>query len=142
MYTLQTEAYFDSAHFLAGYDGKCSNIHGHRWMVVVEASSETLASNGQTRGMVMDFSDLKSLLREETKKLDHSLIIEEGSLRKKTIEALKEENFRIVTFPFRPTAENLAKYFFDQLKKAGCPVRRVKVYETPRNMAGYEEEQA
>jgi len=142
MYTIQTEAHFDSAHFLAGYDGKCSNIHGHRWTVVVEASSEKPVSEGQTRGMVMDFSDLKRLLGEEAKKLDHCLIIEEGSLRDKTMEALREENFRIVAFPFRPTAENLAKYFFDQMKKAGCPVRSVKVYETPRNMAAYEEEQA
>ena len=140
MYTLQTEACFDSAHFLAGYEGKCSNIHGHRWTVVVEASSETLSEEGQTRGMVMDFSDMKRLLREETKKLDHSLIIEEGSLREKTLEALREENFRIVTFPFRPTAENLARYFFECMKKAGCPVRRVRVYETPKNVAGYEEE--
>ena len=118
MYTLQTEACFDSAHFLAGYEGKCSNIHGHRWTVVVEASSETLSEEGQTRGMVMDFSDMKRLLREETKKLDHSLIIEEGSLREKTLEALREENFRIVTFPFRPTAENLARHFFELGLKA------------------------
>lgn len=140
MYTLQTDASFDSAHFLAGYEGKCSNIHGHRWTVVVEASSEKLSDRGQTRGMVMDFNDLKTMLRKETKKLDHALIIEEGSLRDKTLEALAEENLRIITFPFRPTAENFAKYFFDQMKAAGCPVRSVKVYETPRNVASYQED--
>ena len=36
MYILKTEASFDSAHFLAGYDGKCSNLHGHRWKIILE----------------------------------------------------------------------------------------------------------
>lgn len=40
MYTLQTSASFDSAHFLKGYEGKCSNIHGHRWTVEVTVASE------------------------------------------------------------------------------------------------------
>ncbi|MEF2600873.1 MAG: 6-carboxytetrahydropterin synthase, partial [Fusobacterium mortiferum] len=33
MYTLISEASFDSAHFLSGYNGKCKNIHGHRWTI-------------------------------------------------------------------------------------------------------------
>ena len=138
MYTIQTEAGFDSAHFLKGYDGKCSNIHGHHWTVTIEAAAEELSEEGQTRGMIMDFSDVKKLLREETRKLDHALLIEEGSLKEKTVEALNEEDFLIRILPFRPTAENLAKYFYDRMKEAGCPVRRVQVYETPRNVAGYE----
>ena len=39
MYTLKTNASFDSAHFLAGYEGKCSNIHGHHWTVEIEVGS-------------------------------------------------------------------------------------------------------
>lgn len=142
MYTIQTEACFDSAHFLKGYEGKCSNIHGHRWTVQVECASETLSADESSDGMVMDFADLKKLLRKETGRLDHSLIIEEGSLREKTMEALGEEGFRIIEFPFRPTAEHLARYFYDYLKQAGCPVRRVRVFESPRNVAGYEDDGA
>ena len=42
MYQLKTEADFDSAHFLSGYTGKCSNIHGHRWHVEIEIESRKL----------------------------------------------------------------------------------------------------
>ena len=41
MYQLTTHASFDSAHFLSGYEGKCSNIHGHRWKLEVTVQSET-----------------------------------------------------------------------------------------------------
>ncbi len=138
MYKVQVKGCFDSAHFLKGYDGKCSNLHGHRWTVEVELCKEELQEEGQCRGMVLDFSDVKDVLRGETKRLDHCLLIEEGSLRETTLAALKEENFRILEFPFRPTAENFAKYFFDYMKSAGYPVSAVRVYETPNNCATYE----
>ena len=50
MYQLKTEADFDSAHFLSGYTGKCSNIHGQRWHVEIEIESRKLEKNGQGRG--------------------------------------------------------------------------------------------
>ena len=137
MYTLQTSACFDSAHFLKEYHGKCSNIHGHRWTVEVTVASDEVEAQGQTRGMVVDFKTLKSDLKELAEALDHSLIIEENSLRDKTKEALLEEDFAIVELPFRPTAENLAKYFYDEMEGKDYQVVLVKVYETPNNCAGY-----
>ncbi len=139
MYTIETYGKFDSAHFLKDYEGKCANIHGHRWEVKVSVSTETLEEEGPYRGMVIDFSLLKDILRKETKRLDHSLIIEEGSLKEKTLEALNEEGFRIITFPFRPTAENFAHHFYTYLKEAGYDVTKVTVSETPNNKASYEE---
>lgn len=137
MYTLQTNASFDSAHFLKGYEGKCSNIHGHRWNVEVTVAAEELSEEGQIRGMVVDFRTLKDDLKRLADNLDHCLIIEEGSIKEKTKEALLEEEFRIVELPFRPTAENLAEYFYDELEDMGYQVILVKVYETPNNCAGY-----
>ena len=137
MYYLKSEAAFDSAHFLSGYDGKCKNLHGHRWRVVAEIKSETLSDEKQTRGMVIDFSDLKSALKSICDELDHSFIYEEGSLKLKTIEALKEEDFKLISVPFRPTAENFAKHFFDLLANKGFNVNRVEVFETPNNSATY-----
>lgn len=137
MYTLQTSASFDSAHFLKGYEGKCSNIHGHRWKVEVTVASEEVESEGQTRGMVVDFKTLKNDLKDLTNELDHKLIIEEGSLKAKTKEALLEEEFSIVELPFRPTAENLAKYIYEEMEEKDYMVVLVKVYETPNNCAGY-----
>lgn len=63
MYYLQTEQSFDAAHFLKGYNGKCHNLHGHRWRVVVEIQADLLRNDMQCRGMVVDFSDLKNSLK-------------------------------------------------------------------------------
>ncbi|MCR5122513.1 MAG: 6-carboxytetrahydropterin synthase QueD [Ruminococcus sp.] len=140
MYGLKTSAAFDSAHFLKGYNGKCSNIHGHRWTVEVEVRSEKLIAEGEKRGMIIDFGDIKKAVRALADSLDHTLIYESGSLKKKTLEAMAEEGFKLTEVPFRPTAENFAKYFFDKLRSEGLPVSRVTVYETPDNCAFYGED--
>ena len=81
MYQLTTHASFDSAHFLSGYEGKCSNIHGHRWKLEVTVQSETLEQTGQIRGMVVDFGQLKDDIKKLADEFDHSLIIEDGTLK-------------------------------------------------------------
>ena len=139
MYILKTEAAFDSAHFLHGYNGKCSNIHGHRWKLEVTVQNETLEQTGQMRGMLVDFGQLKDDIKKIADEFDHSFIIEEGTLKEKTVEALREEEFRMIFVHFRPTAENFAKYFYDRVKENGYDVKLVKVYETPNNMAAYGE---
>ncbi len=139
MYTLTTTAAFDSAHFLHGYDGKCANLHGHRWTLKVTIASPVLQEGGQQDGMVIDFGDLKHAVRALADAWDHALIYEEATLRPATIAALREENFRLIAVPFRPTAEHMAKHFFDVLKEQGMPVKEVLVYETPDNCAGYGE---
>ncbi len=140
MYYLKTSAAFDSAHFLAGYEGKCSNIHGHRWTVEVKISGEKLIDSGTKRGMLIDFSDLKKAVRDIADSFDHALIYEEGSLRPSTVNALVEENFKLIPVDFRPTAENFARSFFEILSGKGLDVQSVTVYETPDNCAVYEVE--
>ncbi len=83
MYILETEQAFDSAHFLSGYEGKCRNLHGHRWRIVARIAAEELSRERQTRDMVIDFGDFKDALKALTEELDHCLIIETGSLRPK-----------------------------------------------------------
>ena len=90
-------------------------------------------------GMVIDFTDLKHELKNFADTLDHAFIIEKGSLRYETHKALLEDDFKIVEVDFRPTAENFAKYIFDEFKNKGYDVRAVEVYETPKNCARYEE---
>ena len=138
MFFLKSEASFDAAHFLKGYEGKCSNIHGHRWRVVVEIEGEKLSEEPQTRGMLVDFSDLKKAIKELCDKFDHTFIYEEGSLKDATVKALMEEDFKMNVVAFRPTAENFAKFFYDRLAASGFDVHRVQVYETPNNCACYE----
>ena len=133
MYIVKTEDSFDSAHFLARYNGKCRNIHGHRWRVVIEIAGENLDD-----GMVVDFTYIKAALKALTDNLDHSLVMEKDTLKPQTYECLVDEGFRIMIMDFRPTAENFAKYFFDEIKNKGFNIRAAEVYETPNNCARYE----
>ncbi len=140
VYSLDVEQDFDSAHFLAGYQGKCGNIHGHRWRVILTIKGEELENNIQNRGMLVDFSKLKDDLKHEVDYFDHSLIVEKDSLKETTMNALLEEGFKVIQLEFRPTAENLSKYFYDMMGRYGYRVAHVTVYETPNNCATYTEE--
>lgn len=137
MYELKTEACFDSAHFLADYYGKCENLHGHRWRMVVRIAQRELQSEGTMKDMVVDFGVFKRVVRALAAELDHTFLVEEGTLKPSTIAALESEGFVLTIVPFRTTAENLARYCFERLCELGLPVSRVDVYETPLNGASY-----
>ena len=137
MYELVTEAAFDSAHFLTDYYGKCENLHGHRWRVVVHIEQEELQREGTMRDMVLDFGVFKKQVRALADAFDHTFLVEEGSLSQATLDALEGEGFTVKILPFRTTAENLAKHFFEQLQEEGLPVSCVEMYETPNNCAVY-----
>ncbi|WP_092590612.1 6-pyruvoyl trahydropterin synthase family protein [Acidaminobacter hydrogenoformans] len=140
MYYLKSEHSFDSAHFLANYEGKCRHIHGHRWRVIVEIMSPTLNTDEALDGMIVDFSKLKKDIKAEVDFFDHALIIEKGSLKPSTLTALIDEAFHVVEVDFRPTAERFSKYFYDRMTLKGYQVKSATVYETPANAASYEED--
>ena len=137
MYQLKTEASFDAAHFLTDYDGKCENLHGHRWRVVARIQTDELQTSGQQKDMVVDFADFKRALRGIVGEMDHMFIVEEGSLSPETVRCLEAETFRLFWVPFRTTSENLARYFAERLAVLGFRVSSVEVYETPLNCAVY-----
>ncbi|GKG90923.1 6-pyruvoyl trahydropterin synthase family protein [Gordonibacter urolithinfaciens] len=137
MYGLKTEASFDSAHFLTDYYGKCENLHGHRWRAVVHLAVDDLQTEGTMKGMVLDFGVFKRAVRELADALDHTFLVEEGSLAPATLAALEAEGFSLFIVPFRTTAENLARYFCDCLAEQGLLVSQVEMYETPNNCAVY-----
>ena len=87
----------------------------------------------------LNIGELKKDLRDLADSMDHALIIEKNSLKETTFEALKSENFKIIELDFRPTAENMAKYFYEKIKILGYNMRAVTVYETPANSATYME---
>ncbi len=130
MYILQSEFDFDAAHKLVGHKGKCAHLHGHRWKVIVQIKSEHLKKEGSDRDMVLDFADLRRDLKEIEDIFDHK-VIEEGDVFQ-----VKDS---IVIVPFRPTAERLAQFIYEQLKNKGYQVYQVKVYETPKNAVIYRE---
>ena len=143
MFIIKSESQFDMAHYLSGYVGKCSNIHGHRYRVIAKIKSQTLHEEGQLRGMVDDFSNFKKNLKEITDKLDHKLVIEnnkEGIELKNKIEELPNE-FKVILVDYRPTAEEMSRDIFNQLKKRKINVCEVELFETPTNSCIYSEDQ-
>ena len=139
MYGLEAEAHFDAAHFLTAYHGRCENLHGHRWRVVATIEADDLADGsadgGTSRDMVRDFGAFKRTVAEAADELDHTFLVEEGSLAPATMAALEAEGFSLTVLPFRTTAENLARHLFGRLVARGLPVTRVEVDETPNNRA-------
>lgn len=152
MYGLQAEAHFDSAHFLADYYGKCENLHGHRWRIVATIEAQelqganagghlrddgTCGADGTERDMVADFGAFKCIVGEVADELDHTFLVEEGTLSPATMAALESEGFSLTVLPFRTTAENLARHVFERLVERSLPVSQVEVDETPNNRAFY-----
>ena len=129
MHLITSESSFDAAHFLTNYEGKCKNIHGHRWRVVVTIKGEL------TNGMLVDFGDFKKDIKDLCDYFDHSFIVETGSLDKKLFDLLNKQ-FVLRVVEFRTTAENFSKYIFEEMSKK-YSVKEVCVYETPNNCARY-----
>jgi 6-pyruvoyltetrahydropterin/6-carboxytetrahydropterin synthase len=89
------------------------------------------------RDMVLDFGVFKRSVRALADSLDHTFLVEEGSLKPATIAALEDEGFSLTILPFRTTAENLARHVAEQLVAQGLPVSEVECDETPNNRAFY-----
>ncbi len=141
MFILRNEIQFDTAHYLSGYEGKCSNIHGHRYRLVLELASDTLHQEGQQRGMVADFGEVKAMLKTIADQYDHKLLIEDNDDGRTVAAALAQvpNQFAVVMVSYRPTAEEMSRDIYQQIKKAGFPVYSVELFETPTNSCKYME---
>jgi 6-pyruvoyltetrahydropterin/6-carboxytetrahydropterin synthase len=133
MLTVSKECHFDAAHVLTNHAGQCRNLHGHTYRLVVEVAESTDACD-----MVMDFKDLKQILREVIlERFDHAFIYDESSAVERDIaETIAKHEMRRVALPFRTTAENLARYFFHELA-AHVNVLAVHLHETPKSCATF-----
>src|SRR5690242_6063520 len=95
MYEVTVEDSFAAGHYLRNYRGKCENPHGHNYKVRVTLRGEEL----DKAGLLLDFKDLKEVMKGVIERLDHQMLND--------IEPFIQLN---------PSAENLAKYFYDQTK--------------------------
>src|SRR5277367_456622 len=120
MFQVSVDETFSSGHALRGYRGKCENVHGHNYRVRVTVEGPQLDSIG----MLCDFTHLKKVIREIISGLDHQFMND--------LEAFRTIN---------PSAENLAKYFYDetlhQLKDLplGARITDIIVWETDTSRA-------
>lgn len=123
MFVVSVQAHYDSAHFLRNYRGKCERLHGHRYVVEIALATDKL----DEAGIAFDFVVVKKHLRALADGLDH-------------------ENLNDLP-PFlevEPSAENQAKYFWDELKRllpgeVANALLYTRVWETPTQWAQYTE---
>jgi 6-pyruvoyltetrahydropterin/6-carboxytetrahydropterin synthase len=123
MYIVSVQAHYDSAHYLRHYKGKCENLHGHHYVVEVALQAEELNRGG----LAYDFVDIKRHLRDLADGLDHRNINE--------VPPFDE---------IEPSAENQARFFFDELRsRVPDPMKDAilytRVWETPTQWAQYSE---
>ncbi len=107
---------FEMAHALYGYDGPCKNIHGHSYLLSVTVIGQPIKDPAHVKhGMVMDFTDLKLIVKPIIEKLDHATILNAESPHK----ALSEKNLlfdKLVLVNYQPTCENMLVDIATQIK--------------------------
>jgi 6-pyruvoyltetrahydropterin/6-carboxytetrahydropterin synthase len=135
MTTVTKTVRFDAAHILTNHSGLCKNLHGHTYRVDISVS----ASGTKDDGMVMDFKDLKKIATSVIcDRFDHAFIYNTQSAGESEIaDVVARNGMRTVALPFRSTAENLARFFFDELEDKIHGLCSVKVWETQDSCAEY-----
>jgi 6-pyruvoyltetrahydropterin/6-carboxytetrahydropterin synthase len=121
MFTLSVEKVISTAHQLRNYDGPCARVHGHNWRVKLEVQSKDV----EKTGIAVDFTELDKKLWEVIGPFDHQLINSVPPFDK-----------------INPTAENLVKFIYNQLKKnlsEKVSLLRISIWETDEYMVSYEE---
>jgi 6-pyruvoyltetrahydropterin/6-carboxytetrahydropterin synthase len=129
---------FEMAHALFGYDGPCKNIHGHSYHLSVTVKGIPIKDkNNPKKGMILDFSELKAIVKPIVDKLDHATILNAGSPHKK----LAEENIlfeKLVLVDYQPTCENMLIDIATKIKsqlKEEISLHHLKLRETPTSFA-------
>ncbi len=130
---------FEMAHALAGYDGECRNIHGHSYKLFVTLRGMPLQQPGQPKdGMVMDFSHLKKLVKEQVlDTYDHALVLN-STAASQVIAELSKHYPKVVPMPFQPTCENLLLDIVEKIQGNLPPqieLFQVKLFETESSSA-------
>jgi 6-pyruvoyltetrahydropterin/6-carboxytetrahydropterin synthase len=133
---------FEMAHALWNYDGLCKNIHGHSYKLYVTVLGEPISdTNDQKNGMVIDFGDLKKIVKTEiVDPFDHSMVINKSAPHEKFLE-LNEMYERHHVVDFQPTCENLVVHFVNIIKPLlpqGIILKNVKLYETANSSAEWD----
>lgn len=123
VYEIYVKDHFAAAHSLKGYDGNCSNMHGHNW--IVEAYIRCTKLN--KLGIGIDFRDVKRIVKDVLGKLDHTTLND------------------VVEFSsINPTSENLSKFIYTELGRRlnsdHIRVQKVMVFESPGCGSSYQEE--
>jgi 6-pyruvoyltetrahydropterin/6-carboxytetrahydropterin synthase len=109
---------FETGHALYGYDGKCKNVHGHSYKLSVTVIGTPIADRGNVKfGMVIDFSDLKKIVKEEIVDLfDHATVFNETTPHIELANEFKSRGHNVILVDYQPTSENMVIDFAEKIK--------------------------
>ena len=131
MYSVTKSISFCYGHRLLNYEGACKHLHGHNARAVITLASSTL----DERGMVMDFVDIKDVVKDWIEEnLDHVMLLAKDD---PFLPVMREHGERVYAMDANPTAENIARLIFEFLRGKDYPVLEVALWETESSYAAY-----
>ncbi|MFN0728730.1 6-pyruvoyl trahydropterin synthase family protein [Polaribacter gochangensis] len=110
---------FETGHALYGYDGKCKNVHGHSYKLSVTVIGKPISDSSQVKyGMVIDFSDLKKIVKEEIVDVfDHATVFNQNTPHIELAKELKDRDHHVILVDYQPTSEMMVIDFASKIKK-------------------------
>ena len=136
---------FDAAHLLPNHKGQCKNLHGHTYKLIVTCKGAEQIT-GTSEGMIMDFSDLKSVVQAQIiDEFDHAFIVgTDLEVEKDIALVLGKHDLKMLRLKKRRTAENIGKYIFEKLKQCLIPYKitlvEIVLFETSTSFVRCSEE--
>lgn len=126
---------FETGHALYGYDGKCRNVHGHSYHLSVTVIGSPIEETGHKKlGMVIDFGDLKTIVKEEiVDPFDHATVFNGSTPHLALANTLKENGHKVILADYQPTSENMVVDFAHKIRKRlpeGIQLHSLKLRET------------
>ena len=109
---------FETGHALYGYDGKCKNVHGHSYKLSVTVIGKPITDKSNVKfGMVIDFSDLKKIVKEEiVDQFDHATVFNETTPHIELANELKSRGHHVILVNYQPTSENMVIDFAKKIR--------------------------
>ena len=131
---------FETGHALYGYDGKCKNVHGHSYKLSVTVIGKPISEDNHIKlGMVIDFSDLKKIVKEEIVDVfDHATVLNKNTPHLELANVLKEKGHHIILVNYQPTSENMIIDFSYRIKarlSKDIELHSLKLQETETSYA-------
>lgn len=131
---------FETGHALYGYDGKCKNVHGHSYKLFVTVIGKPITDKNNVKyGMVIDFTDLKKIVREEIVDIfDHATVFNQNTPHLELANELKQRDHHVILVDYQPTSENMVIDFADKIKKrlpSEIMLHSLKLQETESSYA-------
>ena len=131
---------FETGHALYGYDGKCRNVHGHSYKLSVTVIGTPISDTNNVKfGMVIDFGDLKKIVKEEIVNVfDHATVFNKNTPHIELAKELEDRGHNVLLVDYQPTSEMMVIDFADKIKKRlpeNIKLHSLKLRETETSYA-------